>query len=252
MNSELRSELNILLDTLEKDSRGSLTVDQVMNILRSDSMDNSLNPISANSMQRSILNLTSKSNIEYYRQISSHRKIIGPIIFQFRRIVRRLLRFLVEPIVMDISDYNKLVANSINNINSNINDINNKFNNIDNNINKIQQEISEFKDDVDYQLDNIDNNTKIKNLSGLINIIDEKITDIQSSISGQFIDIWSRLDSYDLNLIRQVDINKNTLEVKKIESNTISNNDAYGEIDYFEFENHFRGTQYNIKKHKGV
>jgi len=50
--------------------------------------------------------LIKNSTIEAYRPLGSNKKIIGPILVFFRKILRRMFKFYVEPITTDISNYN--------------------------------------------------------------------------------------------------------------------------------------------------
>ena len=50
--------------------------------------------------------LRENSAIRTYRPLVSNRRFLGPLLIFARRVMRRLLRFYIEPIVIDQSNYN--------------------------------------------------------------------------------------------------------------------------------------------------
>lgn len=58
-------------------------------------------------------------NIPYYRPLASHRKIIGRTIVFFKKAVRRILKFLLLPVIEDQNQFNASTTNAINAIRNN-------------------------------------------------------------------------------------------------------------------------------------
>lgn len=58
-------------------------------------------------------------NIPYYRPLASHRKIIGRTIVFFKKAVRRILKFLLLPVIEDQNQFNASATNAINAIRNN-------------------------------------------------------------------------------------------------------------------------------------
>lgn len=54
--------------------------------------------------------MNSKVKIDYYRPLTSHRFKFMRIVIFFKRVIRKLNRFLMEPICNDVSEFNKIAS----------------------------------------------------------------------------------------------------------------------------------------------
>jgi len=84
-------------------------------------------------------------NVNYYRNIYSQRKIIGHIIIFVKRVIRKLIKFLIEPIVLDQNAFNSSVTASINAIYNNTIVFQNIINSTINELNSTKDEINILK-----------------------------------------------------------------------------------------------------------
>ena len=63
----------------------------------------------SNTLAGNIRHLRNIQTVSVYRPLKS-RRIIGPLIIFFKKVVRKLIRFYIEPIVADQNDVNNLSA----------------------------------------------------------------------------------------------------------------------------------------------
>lgn len=148
--------------------------------------------------------------VEYYRGILSHRRFIGKAINFVKKIIRKMVKFLIEPIVKDQNEFNASVTASINAICNN----------------------------------EIVTRGFIKSQENQRNLIDEQIRQI--SISGD-----KSLESFRMILEKQnseIKLLKNKMNEFRVSQSDSDGHDCYNDIDYFKFENHFRGSRSAIKK----
>ncbi|MBB2182842.1 methyltransferase domain-containing protein [Lachnospiraceae bacterium MD1] len=259
--------------------------------------------------------------VDYYRSIYSNRRFLSkPIIF-FKRVVRKVMRFLLEPIVNDQNEFNASVTASINalynntivtesfmsnnqielakisSLQNNVDNIQTKIQELDliNNklevLNKINEQLQEYKllskqiddlsminnklqeivklqnDEINILKDKVDEQVKINyNLEGKINEIDvdNVVKTLEDSISNSIDLVERKIDNTELWFLRTLKeqfkepkfkepdgtkkslIDDNKKVIQKVEE------DTYSAIDYFSFENHFRGSRSAIKKSQEI
>lgn len=260
--------------------------------------------------------------VEYYRNIHSYRKYISKIIIFFKRIIRRTMRSLVEPIVNDQNDFNASVTASINALYNNeivtqetirvqnklldnikilqvsnndlfkkveeseltIRELRDKIKQMEIDIQNIDTQNEELKDlkfetdknlqDIEQlKLDNRDIYMEMQVLQNdtvEFNNIYQKFGELEMNMetyaNKQLLDqeklntdlniisnkLENKIDKIELNILRFIN-EKNNLEQNKQPSTNINeikdiiNSDIYMDIDYFNFENHFRGSRLKIK-----
>jgi len=78
-------------------------------------------------IRRNLENMGSLSNVSMNNDISSHRKIIGPVIIGIKKFMRKiifvLLRWYIEPILKQQSEFNSLTIETINDLNKKLENV---------------------------------------------------------------------------------------------------------------------------------
>lgn len=228
--------------------------------------------------------------VEYYRGILTHRRFIGKTISLFKRLIRKMIRFLVEPIVKDQNEFNASITSSINALCNNeivtqnfIENQKNQLLSINERINQVSTIESEAMESFRFLIE--EQNEEIKKLKvSLKELIDrQSVFDIQAKesiilkegidqLNTRFDDhkevifnklrdeanaLENKIDSVELNFIRTavqnskaelVSNNIAQLNIDDIPLKGKEASDTYNDIDYFTFENHFRGPRDLIKK----
>lgn len=202
-------------------------------------------------------------NINYGHDIKSNRPIIGKIIVFIRRVIRKVLFFLLNPIIEEQNRFNISVVQSLNEIHSNIisslsqnNEnranialIHERIEKNEKNIKELFQMLEESKDNLEEtknrlkeikseleQLKNSNNVLKIES-QNRYNEMNEKIGVLQEA--------QMLLDVKIKKVIPKNDGKKTVLLSKKNIGREKSM--TYNDIDYFSFENSFRGSTDSIK-----
>lgn len=228
--------------------------------------------------------------VEYYRGILTHRRFFGKTITLFKRVIRKMIRFLIEPIVKDQNEFNASITSSINALCNNeivtqnfIEDQKKQLLSINERIDQVSiiesETMESFRSLIDEQNEQIkmlkvsleelierqrDFDIQTKKLIILKDEIDQlntRFDDHKEVIFNKMRDeintVENKIDSLELNFIRTA--------VQKSKTELVSNNitqlntdniplkgkeasDTYNDIDYFNFENHFRGPRGLIKK----
>jgi O-antigen chain-terminating methyltransferase len=267
--SELGCE--IFMDTLEINS-DEVNVEEIMKKIRDNIQKKGIEvyPKEFGEPQNNILikefyNRDSiKNNLEYINSnwdiqnnsylISSHRPAVGKVLIKGRELVHGEVRRYVSPIVQKQTVFNENVVSIFNNLASNINSLDNKIEQIMPNIElKIRQQKSDTNNKTE-QL-NIDTDNKIeqlkldadKKIEQLKTDMDNRIrTQIDTFISSINSDIEKK--SWLSNLLdKKIDSqlkNHKILEDKKLEPSE----DKNSKLNYFVFEERFRGSRDEIKQ----
>lgn len=118
------------------------------------------NMIDRYAMEYSRKNINNSWQVQYYRNIYSCRPIIGKMIVFCKRIVRKLLKFLIEPIVEEQTRFNAEVVQAINSLCNN---------------------------DVVFE-------AHIMSLSNSVTEIKEQLSGIQNKLSANIVEIESKQD----------------------------------------------------------
>jgi len=136
----------ILREISEKDS-GSLSTEDIMFALLNRAPCDRCAAIKISierDEQKKRRELAESSNLTYYNQIHSNRSIIGRLIVLYRRIVRRLLRFLFLPILERQSIYNAQTAALLDAHCMQLNDIKTSISEIRTNVTEIKIDVAEM------------------------------------------------------------------------------------------------------------
>ena len=177
--------------------------------------------------------------IAYYREVPTRGGLKGKIILFAKKVIRKCAKFLIEPIVEDQNKFNVAMADAVN---------------ILYNQGVIMQEFLDAHEINKQKL--LDD---ISLLEGEIRLLKqenmashEKFAELYSKYEK----LSSEFDAAEMNFLRIVNSKVPSLNksVEKIDSDCIGmddaaeNGDVYDKIDYFKFENHFRGSRQRIKE----
>lgn len=175
--------------------------------------------------------------------ISSHRPVIGKFLIEGRKIVHGEVRRYVDPVFQKQREFNFNTADLAKNLKNNVEDLNAGFNSL-----KIDAEKS--------KTDIVHLNTDVGNLSNDVKCLKSNVESFKSdSLKNIRYEVNSVISAIDMDLDKKGWLNsvlKNHLkenlrnhEVKKPEDNE-------SEINYYAFEEHFRGPRDNIQQHQEV
>ena len=225
--------------------------------------------------------------VDYYRGILTHRRFIGKPINFAKRLIRKMVRFLIEPIVKDQNEFNASVTASINALCNNelvtqsfingqeiqLASFNERFGQVSdieklrpiideqtNEIDRLKNKLEEFSD---YQSILNDQTKEINSLKDKINLLNVKLEGQEADLLNEVRDkadiLENKIDILELNFVRVINQNRkidlSTNCIIQMDNDSLvpkENNsaDVYNDIDYFSFENHFRGLRSVIKKNQ--
>ncbi|WP_252221707.1 MULTISPECIES: methyltransferase domain-containing protein [unclassified Clostridium] len=223
-----------------------------------------------------LLRWKNKNNDKYqitsYWPITSHRKFIGKFLILSKKFVRKLLKWYIDPIVEQQNEFNGSVTASINALYNNEvvtqefikcvqsnKDLEEKMNKLE----EINKELIEsnkvLSSKVEKLIVNInENSNKTEELSNKTKELSNK--------TKQLADVDDRIDEdidyirFKLSKINKIEIKENNSEpiveeidgeIQKNKENEAAPLSKYG-IDYFEFENRFRGIRKDIKNRQTI
>lgn len=167
------------------------------------------------------------------RPITSHRKFIGRFIVFGKKVVRKFLRWYINPIADDVTRFNAYVTSAIN-------EITNKLLLMERNFKVIDRKLAQIEKRLD------------KN-EGQI----ESLSDLRTDLQQQWADI-----TYRVYKLRQLEArrasseaeaapaaeNAQSLKSSKKDTGADKGLSEPVEVDYFLFENRFRGSEEKIKE----
>ena len=84
----------------------------------------SYNSLHDGNLNQNINILRNTYNNSSNRPLYSDRKILGPFLIFFRRVIRRFLRFYIEPICLQQTQFNQAATNLLSHINKKIDQLN--------------------------------------------------------------------------------------------------------------------------------
>ena len=247
--------------------------------------------------------------INYYRNFPPDTRKSIKLINFVKKIIRKLVRFLIDPICKDQTDFNASITASINAlfnnelvtqsfIKSQIDNMNSieffkaRIEQLSQELNKFQEIISEqekreidrdlstqeLKDGLSGELENLKNTlrneitiehknmecTTLHELENQRMDFAQLLNNLQNKYSNDLNYLEGLIHSTEINFLKAIHEEGINLGVKtnifsKHEHNSLLNemsyiNDSntYETIDYFDFENHFRGSQREIKKNQRI
>lgn len=207
-------------------------------------------------------------HVNYYRSVQNRRRLVGNFLTFFRRVIRRLLRFLVEPIVAEQNAFNDSVAATVNNVyNTTVSTLHymdiarneligtkHELSTTQNELSAIRNELSATRNELNTTQNELigtkhELSTTQQALERTAQFLDNEKAALQAAMN----DMYTQIDNSEMQVVKAL---KNYTTPPNAPSVTQTPNDAsvanggdiYDTIDYFDFENHFRGTRHNIKK----
>lgn len=213
-------------------------------------------------LHENLITANSIWNIDYDFEIYSHRKVFGKIIVLSKRVMRKILKWYVRDTGIKQNTFNAYTVKVLNGIWEYINEANNKIEIQDNRINVQQSELFKQKEQIIKQQNEILNQSnKMNNQQKRIGSQIEEISKLNNIIRLQQKEYVKNIDSLEKNIeylrykINLINPSKNYLEDnndKLMETKRIpTNNDIY-KIDYFDFENKFRGSEEDTLKRQEI
>jgi len=255
--------------------------------------------------------------VEYYRNIVSYRKRLSGLVVFVKRIIRKMMRSLIEPIVQDQNEFNGSVTASINALYNNarvsqefmkrahadslaLRDLAEKYGAVHGRVGALEERHAAYQGEVEAKLALLDDKAqKLHDFSEAINeAINKEIARIESQnkesaesltkyieqltqdtsqlargtgrlaqetgkltadtdrLTRDMAQLAQEMEESELNILRAIKKRSETPEIAPVvisyEINgipSVNQNDEkniYDEIDYFNFENHFRGLRRNI------
>ena len=154
------------------------------------------------------------TEVKYYRNLHSNRGIIArPLIF-LRRIIRRLLRFLIEPIVQEQNEINKYAFYSVK---TQLAELKSEIH-LD--VDKNQQKIDEFQhkiDELQHKIDELQHKIdefNLKSEAGLNEVLqsveagksmtDEMLAKEKLSLQAAINELFAHIDKSELQVVRAI------------------------------------------------
>lgn len=210
------------------------------------------------------------AGINLYEPISSHRKILGPVIVFFRKVFRRLIRFYAISLTNQQTRFNSAVVRSLN-------EINNKLNHIDNyrsvmsiyntrleEFTKSMEVYPKLIDDIKEAVASHDSKyselieikDKIEELEESFCIFNNGLEKLNNEIDslkiGVNFDKLQNENDFLSSRIRRIErkVAPVYLENKKVSPKEVTV--SYGDFDYLTFEQKFRGSEAEIKNRQQI
>ncbi|NFI51512.1 methyltransferase domain-containing protein [Clostridium botulinum] len=216
-----------------------------------------------------LLRWKNKNNDKYeitsYWAITSHRKFIGKFLILGKKVARKLLKWYIDPIVEQQNEFNGSVTASINALYNN-EVVTQEFIKCVQNNKELQEKMNKLEE-INKEL--LESNkvlsSKVEKLIVNINENNNKTEEL-SNKTNQLADVDDRIDAdidyirLKLSKINKIEIKENNSEttveeidreIQKNKENEAVSLSKYG-IDYFEFENRFRGIRKDIKNRQTI
>jgi 2-polyprenyl-3-methyl-5-hydroxy-6-metoxy-1,4-benzoquinol methylase len=188
------------------------------------------NDMSANNMQEDIATINSEWEVVADRPITSHRKVLGPIIVFFKKAIRKCLRWYINPIVDKQRTFNSAAVRLINGLKNNQDEDKIKISEMEAKIARLEQDLQ--KGDSARRMQAVENNVRD------LNILIQKQKDISFITSER---------------VRRIEGALKKEGKIGVSSNSAPKIDYEGaDMDYFLFEQMYRGSREEIKKRQRV
>lgn len=187
--------------------------------------------------------------MHYYREITSSIPILGKLLIFFKKLIRRGLFYLIQPMVDEQNRFHVSVTQSLNEMN-NVIEGNNEVSVRNNEVsvrNTLELQSSLQKQQKDYE----ELERKVKAQEHLIAILEEDLAKLTD---------WKQVEALKINKLKQQ--MEGTAPTVRTQTATDDKEvglptpkvvrDTYELIDYIDFENHFRGSQESIRKSQEI
>lgn len=222
-----------------------------------------------NELEENVILINSLWNIDYDFQIRSHRKIIGRLLVFGKKVTRKLLKWYVRDTGIEQNKFNAYIVKAMNSTWDYINELNNINGKMSQEINTVYDNNKDLKREIeliqvknknleirnkDLEIRNKDLETRNKELDALIKLTEDNINNKIGILEERF---NNSLNNYkeDITYLRyrMKYLINNKENSEKNNSNLIDSINSEikeriidDEIDYFDFENKFRGSESNV------
>ena len=168
--------------------------------------------------------------LNYYRDIYSCRPVIGKLIVFAKRVVRKILKFLIEPITEEQTRFNSAAVNTLNAIRNN--DV------------VFEAYIAQLLNAV------ADNQQKLREMQELVQKNEEMLRQMEQ---------YTAACTRELSELRDTQCGQNEQMHRLLAEqeaalgevqNRLNKEMVYEHLDYFDFEDHFRGNRRDIKENQ--
>jgi O-antigen chain-terminating methyltransferase len=261
------------MDTFEINQK-EVNVEEIMKKIRENIRKKGINayPIESNEIQNNSVvadfsnGCSIKRDLEYINSnwdiqnngylISSHRPVVGKFLIKGREAVHGEVRRYVDPMVQKQTVFNEGTVNILNNISSNSISLNNKIEQLKPNIDK---KIEQLEHDIHKKIEQLEQDIH-KKIEQLEQDIDNKIEQFKPDIDNRIkkqVDFFISSINSDLekkswlaNLLdNKINGQLNNLKIEPPGAeNPESSKDTTIELNYFAFEDRFRGPRDEIKQ----
>lgn len=222
-------------------------------------------------------------HISYYREIISYRKYFRKIIVFAKRVIRKFCRSLIEPIVEEQNTFNSNTTAAINALYNNeivteafiqqnqngssIDENQERIDNLDKKYLEIKKGLEGYQVELDKRLENyqIEMNMRLKSLQKEFeenkNKTVEQVKNYKLNVRAEYQEkereMARRFSDEEMKLFRKMKKSAvcNAEKLTNSENNETNKCDystVYGQIDYFDFENQFRGSRQEIKEAESI
>lgn len=189
-------------------------------------------------LDRELRDVNGLYQIKYYHPIYSCRKLIGKWIVWGKRIVRKLLKFLIEPILNDQSDFNAAVAQSLNSMRNNHVVFQAAINSICDEIAQQRRAVEALHRESKEKQEKLQQSLQLSQQQG------QTMEAFQREAHETMERLQQDLQSSLGQIMKQSDDLQGKLKLlEKIQQQ----DDIYEGIDYFKFQEHMRGSRSEIK-----
>lgn len=225
--------------------------------------------------------------VHYYRVIHSHRKVLGPVIIFFKKVIRKILKFLFEPMLEEQNEFNGAATASINALYNAVvvsQDMRDRLMEQKETLAGLEDRLREEKEQLEQRMEQFEQSRErferrmeqfeqkksaeadaqrafTERWGAERDRIDRKIEEAVKNMA-QYISenqqeieaLESKVDEGKIHFARMFQNHRQPLPFDKDDLPAESPKapekveDAYSAIDYFDFENRFRGSERDIKK----
>lgn len=193
--------------------------------------------------------------ISYNREIICYRRHMRKVIILAKRVIRKMCRSTIQPIVEEQSTFNANTTAAMNHVYNN-ESVTEEL------IETMQQQLENVKNDVELYKSQILDEVEKK-----YDVIEKKYETYQSLVSGEIekkyaacqVEMERRHTQEEMKLFRNARLQGCKKEEEKEPDRLqdhmaapIAESNVYDGIDYFDFENHFRGSRKEIKDAESI
>lgn len=172
------------------------------------------------------------------KPVTSHRPVLGRFIVLFKKSLRKMLRWYINPIIEAQNDFNAQATGALNELYNKLIAIQGNFEQIHQRSMNTDSRIQSLSEDIEQRMEDADETAKERQ-----EILCQELTALQKRMETEFSYYAFKIKSMEHH--RMISADKN-----KAEASTVCPAAAHPSpgLDYFLFENRFRGSESQIKE----